>query len=816
MVVTPAGINPCCKMLMKPSACLSAGLAVLLGFCTPIQAKKPFAVSDEIGLAIFDRQVVPEKQAIRFSPDRRYFAVYSERGRLDVDRVEDSLRFYLVQEVRNFLQNAKQTEPPSPYWVVQLATSKEGPVILKWRWLADSSGVAFLQHEENRNVRLVLADLGRKEIESVTPETESIEAFDFRDRRHYVYATTVVTEDGPPLSRPFVVGTARSLYELLFPNNPIHAMVSGKPILTNLWALVDGHRFEVRNGNSPLAIALEHPYGWLEGGDVSLSPNGHSVLAAVEVPQVPRDWERLYPGPSASDAYRIQSGTIVHWYVVIDLRTGDLQSLTGAPIASDAGLWAPVFAHASWSNDGQAVLLPATFLESKNNQPSRPCVAVVELASKSRTCLRELGAMWPQPGVERGPTIANVAFVNGDRNHVAVSFARSVVSSLDDSSKETAEFRRTAQNEWRVVGRTKDRADAGRGTVEVTIKQGLNEPPLLIATNAHASRAIWDPNPQLKDFDLGDATVYTWKDKHGKLWKGGLYKPVHYNSRQRYPLVIQTHGFSDAEFRPSGVYPSGFAARALAAADIVVLQSEDAANCDYGTPQEGACAVAGYEAAVQQLVVDGFVDAEKIGIIGFSHSGGYVLEELTKGSLRIAAALNEDTDLVDYFRYMTYVDYGLSADYATDPILGEFDSTIGAKPFGEGLQLWLKNSPSFNLEKVNAPLRIVAHGPESFLLDNWQTYASLRFLHKPVDLILMNPDSVNLKHKHVPEHVLSNPVLRLASQGGSVDWFRFWLQGYEGRAPKWDPDQYRRWEKLCDMQIAENPDHPTFCVGTKH
>jgi len=47
-----------------------------------------------------------------------------------------------------------------------------------------------------------------------------------------------------------------------------------------------------------------------------------------------------------------------------------------------------------------------------------------------------------------------------------------------------------------------------------------------------------------------------------------------------------------------------------------------------------------------------------------------------------------------------------------------------------------------------------------------------------------------------------------------VDWFRFWLQGYE------DPDQakteqYRGWEHLCDMQIAQNPDRPTFCVRTK-
>ena len=52
----------------------------------------------------------------------------------------------------------------------------------------------------------------------------------------------------------------------------------------------------------------------------------------------------------------------------------------------------------------------------------------------------------------------------------------------------------------------------------------------------------------------------------------------------------------------------------------------------------------------------------------------------------------------------------------------------------------------------------------------WEPYAVLRRLNKPVDLIVLNTD----------EHVLTNPVIRLASQVGSVDWFRFWLQDYEG------------------------------------
>ena len=79
------------------------------------------------------------------------------------------------------------------------------------------------------------------------------------------------------------------------------------------------------------------------------------------------------------------------------------------------------------------------------------------------------------------------------------------------------------------------------------------------------------------------------------------------------------------------------------------------------------------------------------------------------------------------------------------------------------------------------------------MLFMWEPYAVMRYLHKPVELVLLNTD----------EHILTNPAVRMASQGGSVDWFRFWLQDYE------DPDpakaaQYQRWRELRKLQQAQD------------
>src|SRR5207302_4232671 len=95
------------------------------------------------------------------------------------------------------------------------------------------------------------------------------------------------------------------------------------------------------------------------------------------------------------------------------------------------------------------------------------------------------------------------------------------------------------------------------------------------------------------------------------------------------------------------------------------------------------------------------------------------------------------------------------------------------------------------LDKVTTPVLVNAEGREDVLF-MWQPCAGLRALHKPTELVMLNTD----------EHVLTNPAVRMASQSGSVDWFRFWLQGYEDPDPA-KTEQYKRWGELKKMQ-SEN------------
>jgi dipeptidyl aminopeptidase/acylaminoacyl peptidase len=745
---------------------------------------KPFTVADEVGLAHFGDPFGGEARAVQFSPDGRYFAALTERGRLDLNRPEDTLRIYRMQDVLGIPQRANGGQSPEPLWAFNRSTDEDGPLVTHWRWLRDSSGIAFLERGARGSTRLMLADLKTRTIEHLTPEDQIVNAFDIRDSTHYVYAVadpsllSRATAEGQAAA---IVGTGRTLlFDLLFPVDQYPNMGTQVFDRNELWAVIAGRRFRVNNQASRESIVL-----FSEGlSNLALSPDGESLITALAVAEVPSAWEQLYRPPWPAYPYRLHAGRqdlatfmgyrLASRYVQIDLRNGTVRSLSDAPTGATAGWGAD--ASPGWSEHGEAIVLPSAFVASEARDSTRACVAVVSASTGIPSCVEPIEAPNANGSYESSHYVTEVRFADARGHRLVVSHY------AGDGLQGTTEYRRTSEGAWTVARRTLGADRATTQELEVSVRQGLNDPPVLMATNPNTkvSRAIWDPNPQLKNFALGEASVYRWKDKSGRDWKGGLFKPTFYDPGRRYPLVIQTHGFMESEFRPSGLFPTAFAARALAGAGVVVLQAQD---CPVeGTPEEAPCNVGGYEAAVAKLVKEGLVDSERIGIIGFSRSCLYVMETLTTSTLHVKAASITDGVMGNYLQQMIMVDEPGFSEVA--------DATIGAQAFGMGLQLWLKRSPLFNMDKVSAALQVVAEGRPD-LAFMWEPYAAMRYLHKPVDLILLNNN----------EHILSNPAARLASQGGTVDWMRFWLQDYEDPAPA-KTEQYRRWRELRRIQQA--------------
>lgn len=738
-------------------------------------AKQPFTLAEEIGIGQFgDPGDEGRVGDIMWSPDHMLVAVHVGRGLAARNLVESEIRVYSRESLERYSKDGSPAVQPSPLWVLRFAPYKEGPAVQRLRWCKNSKSFAFLLMQADGTRRLYMADVNTRDIKALSSVGLDVTGYDVPDVHKYVYAasTPAVTMD---VSVPSRVLTGISLWDILFENAaPRYADRS------SLWVGADGNSSPVIDQRSGKAITL-FIAGW---SHLALRPDGTQVLTELPVREVPANWPTLYRPPSTMPGYALTAGAqnvdgccsggrFVNQYALVDVRSGDRKVLDVGPSGDDSAGWSTSI-RPRWSPDGKSVVLPAVFPSSLTGNTS-PCTSIYSFFDDSVTCLERLDGTGPLLSGNSGERLED-AFVNSRGTALYATFR------TDSGRSKIVAYKRKL-GKW--IANSFSSAD---DKIELQVRQTFQSPPVLSVRTSHASvwRTIWDPNPQLISMDIGQVVPFGWTDSAGRKWHGGLYRPSNYIVGKRYPLVIQANSFRD-EFRPSGIYPTGFAARQLANAGILVLQ----ARCEgvgAGNLEEGPCQAQGFQSAVEALEHEGLVDPQEIGIVGFSRPCYFVLEALTKSGIRFKAASITSGVNEGYWQYLSMVDI---------PGPQESVSMNGAEPIGPGLEKWLKNAPTFNMIRSKAALQVVGEG-KAEIFGMWEPYALMRYMHRPVDLILMN----------TYEHVLTQPVMRAISQGGTVDWMRFWLQGYE------DPDpskqaQYSRWRRMrSDEFVGHTIDKP--------
>lgn len=526
-----------------------------------------------------------------------------------------------------------------------------------------------------------------------------------------------------------------------------------------------------------------------------LAPNGRYAVITAPPRSVPEEWSSYDDAilVAATNTMRGAPGQPVsrvdqYWLVDTDTKGNGARPLWNAPkYIGQKGI--------SWSPDSQFIAVGPTFLPMNRSMSAAGkeggAVAIFNVGTDRYDEL-------PIPSGFTPDRRASARWIGNDRVAVAAHRDGDVLGTMTWLS-----FEKQRDGQWLMSSHVQNDQQTVSVGVRLELRQDLNSPPRLYGVDVKTgqSQLLLDVAPELQKYRLGRVEFVHWAANDGRPWSGKLYYPVNYQDERRFPFVIKC-GLYDSSNVFSVVGDDDNmtigGSQAMAARDIgVLIVGKPDGGMPTGltsTPREFQTTIAGYEGAIDHFADLGLADRNRIGILGVSRCGDQVAHFITQSNYSIGAA--ELADNLDD----SYLQYSMFGAQVRDGIA----SDVGAEPIGDGLKVWFREAPGFNVDKIHAPVRLERDsGGLPSAIGSWEMFSRLRDLNRPVELYFI-PD---IEHG---DHQLTNPAQLLASQGATVDWFDFWLNGHEDPHPG-KADQYARWEKLCDLQVTNNQGSPAYC-----
>ena len=713
-------------------------------------------------------------EGIVSSPTAQHFFFVSYHGDLQCDCNVYRLSVFAVKDVIAALssRNTKAAKPPAPEASVEMRSPSQA--IRSAVWDSDGSGILFAGENGGQKQQLYRLQTSG-ELTKLT--------------------------DAPGGAAWYRKQGESLIYNALFPGAPITPAEYPIYALTpkNLTGALSRGRFE------PVRLQTYAAYGkvrrWPLSGDFApgempwFSPDGRYAVMVLAPRTVPPTWGRYNGKEFGKDLPKPLVPEEFNQLFLIDFENGRDSPIFDAPIgdATQAGQertedsrYSPLAIPASafWSKDSKHVVLVNTALPLSAGDRERESMSYIidfDIAHSKFEVLEPIR----QPS---GAAVSNVEWMQpGTRFLVEHRMA----GKPTPTTMYTYEHGRWVGRAVAATVRPKPAKIARpsfAGGLQVAIEESANTAPAVVARMGTRQLALTEPDPALENLSLAKTVPFEWRDTDGIVHTEGLLLPKITAGDRPVPLVIQTGYYVPDQFRPDGPFPTGYAAQALVARGLAVLNFTGPTprvktpKPIEGTVNELPTFVSWVDQVVASLSKKYPVDIHRVGLMGFSHTAYLTYHAATHpGSLRLAAAVVADGVTGSYLYYLDSYARG-----ATPPKM--IEDRMGV-PFYKGKLTWLEKETTFNVDRVQAPVLFV--GDEGMYA--LETIGAFEAAHKPYEYLAM-PGAA---------HQLERPRQRQASLEATVEWMAYWLNGYENPSPE-KRAQYERWRALREEQERNN------------
>ena len=252
--------------------------------------------------------------------------------------------------------------------------------------------------------------------------------------------------------------------------------------------------------------------------------------------------------------------------------------------------------------------------------------------------------------------------------------------------------------------------------------------------------ALTSINPQQANYNWMQSQLVKWKAYTGRTAEGILYLPEDFDAKKKYPMIVYFYERNNQtlhNYLPPSPTPSRLNIPFFVSRGYVVFVPDIWYKKGY--PGQGAYdyIVSGTRAMVQK----GFIDSTRIGLQGQSWGGYQIAYLITKTNLYAAAWAGAPvvnmTSAYGGIRWGA----GINRQFQYEKTQSRIGANLWERP-----DLYIKNSPLFELNKVKTPIVIMSNDADDAVpwYQGIEMFTAMRRLSKPIWMLVYNNEAHNL------------------------------------------------------------------------